>query len=334
MVSTTFQPGPLTGISVLGFVAPNGTDVIPVSAANPLPSGGGGGGGSSIADSLVVDAVGVYWILQDQGAGTFVYYKLSTLVVGTPTAPVVPAAGSNGIQIIEQKYTATAAATGYAIGDILNHVLVVNINTNPPAISQSTWLNITQGTVLAGAPSPADINPIDDNVNATIVGTLPAFAATPTVNVGTMPNVTISGTVPISAASLPLPTGAATSTNQTANTTAITNMAAQLPASLGQKAPAASMSTVSAGRTLSAYPLSMNGSSQTLVTAGQAATYLFVYNPVGNGSVTLNLAGAAAVAGSGVVLPAGASFELAGGVANAVTAIGTNAQTLICFGGA
>ena len=123
----------------------------------PLTSGGGGGGGSSLADNLVVDAAGVYWILQDQGGGTFVYYKLSTLAVGTPTAPVVPAATSTGLQIVDQSYDVITAGTGYAVGDILEHIVVLNIVTVPPTIITSAWINITQGTVLGAVPVAANI---------------------------------------------------------------------------------------------------------------------------------------------------------------------------------
>lgn len=57
--------------------------------------------------------------------------------------------------------------------------------------------------------------------------------------------VSISGSVgtqPISALSLPLPTGAATSANQMATTTALGGIAAQLPVSLGGKTAAGSLS--------------------------------------------------------------------------------------------
>ncbi|WP_292929165.1 hypothetical protein [Novosphingobium sp. PASSN1] len=57
--------------------------------------------------------------------------------------------------------------------------------------------------------------------------------------------VSISGgvsTQPVSAASLPLPTGAATAANQTATNTSLTAISGQLPATLGLKAAAASLS--------------------------------------------------------------------------------------------
>lgn len=62
-------------------------------------------------------------------------------------------------------------------------------------------------------------------VPTAITGTLPAFAAAPTVNIGTAPAIGVTGTFwqatqPISATSLPLPTGAATATGLSAiNTT-------------------------------------------------------------------------------------------------------------------
>ncbi len=66
-----------------------------------------------------------------------------------------------------------------------------------------------------------------------------------TVSVAAPLPVAISGSVgtqAISAASLPLPTGAATAANQTATNTALTAISGQLPASLGTKTSAASLS--------------------------------------------------------------------------------------------
>lgn len=65
------------------------------------------------------------------------------------------------------------------------------------------------------------------------------------VSAGTPLPVTISGSVgtqPISAVSLPLPTGAATAANQATTNTSLGAISTQLPASLGAKAAAASLS--------------------------------------------------------------------------------------------
>lgn len=80
--------------------------------------------------------------------------------------------------------------------------------------------------------------------NVGLTGTLPAFAATPTVNIGTAPSIAVTGTFwqatqPVSAASLPLPTNAALETGgnlatvATQQTNATTAIGAQADAACG-----------------------------------------------------------------------------------------------------
>ena len=49
------------------------------------------------------------------------------------------------------------AATGYAVGDILLHIAVLNVVATPPTIITSAWINITQATVLGTTPLAANI---------------------------------------------------------------------------------------------------------------------------------------------------------------------------------
>lgn len=88
------------------------------------------------------------------------------------------------------------------------------------------------------------------------------------------------------------------------------------------------------GPTISDYGIaSMSGSSEELFTAGEANKYALIYNPTGNNTVYVNLAGGTADSGD-IPIVAGQSLELANGVANAVNIIGTAAETLIAVGGA
>jgi len=81
-------------------------------------------------------------------------------------------------------------------------------------------------------------------------------------------------TLPISAAALPLPTGAATAAGVTTVNTNITNMRAQLPTTIGQKAMTASMSVVVANDqsavpvSAAALPLPSGASTSALQTTG------------------------------------------------------------------
>jgi hypothetical protein len=85
-----------------------------------------------------------------------------------------------------------------------------------------------------------------------ITGTLPNFASPPTVNIGSLPSVTVSNLLaiqPISATALPLPTGAATAANQTTEITSlgtIANNTTGVATSALQTAGNSSLATVAA----------------------------------------------------------------------------------------
>lgn len=323
------------GGSGLFEILRGGTGVVisVASTAAALPTtGGGGGGGSSLADNLIVDAAGVYWILQDQGGGTFVYYKLSTLTVGTPTAPVAPAATSTGSQVVEQSYDVITAATGYAVGDILLHIAVLNVVAIPPAILTSAWINITQGTVLTTAPTAANIviTPTNQAVTAAdgALTTIGAKADAAYAGGGGSASAIALYKGIYNALVTALPAGA----NVIGGVTV-----AQLPVSLGRQTAANSVSTVTAGRTISNYNIaggSITGASQSAVTAGQATAYLNILNPIANaGTVYVDMAGGTASSTNGIPLIPGAQLELPAGVANAVTLIGTAGQPVEIWGG-
>ncbi len=201
---------------VLAAVAVGGAQV---SASNPLPVVFASGG-TSLADQSVVDAAGTFWLVRDNGA-TLSYLNWATGASGTPVAPVAPAGKLTGEQVISTQYNAIAAGTGFASGDVLSHIVILNIATSPASVLASTWANITQGTVLTASPTasslaeitasvavsalpalPAGTNaigsvavtglpalPAGSNAIGTVglTGTLPGFAAAPTVNVGTLP---------------------------------------------------------------------------------------------------------------------------------------------------
>lgn len=101
-----------------------------------------------------------------------------------------------------------------------------------------------------------------------------------------------------------------------------------LPVSL----PAGAQSVKNTGPAISDYSLALDGTSQQLFAAGEAASYAAIQNPLGNDPVTVNLAGGDATA-SGIVLEAGGDITLENGLSNAVTVSGTNAQSVVAFGG-
>ena len=196
----------------------------------PASLSGGGGSGTSLADSSIVDANGVFWLVRDNGT-SLSYLNWATGTSGTPTSPVAPVGTLAGEQVRATQYNATANGVAYATGDVLEHIVVLNIATNPASIISSVWLNITQTYILPSAPPSGNIVEIDSSVTATqgagnagnpwyvtpmgpsgnqlvinssgqiavsntsfsISGTLPAFASTPTFNFPLAAGSTTSG---------------------------------------------------------------------------------------------------------------------------------------------
>lgn len=142
-------------------------------------------------------------------------------------------------------FTATAAATGYAIGDHISKFVVSDASSG--SVSATFWVNMTQGTHLASAPASADITAassgggtassvtVTNTPSVTISGTPSvsvtgtpnvAISGTPTVNVGTMPEVTVKGDaaspVPVTVSGTPAVTVSGTATVAEAHPRAIT----------------------------------------------------------------------------------------------------------------
>ena len=215
---------------VLATLALGGSQI---SQANPLPVTVASGT-TPIADQSVVDSAGTYWLVRDNGTGLS-YINWATGASGTPVAPVAPAGKLTGEQVLSTQYNALAAGTGFAVGDVLAHFVILNIATNPASVLASSWLNLTQGSVLSTTPSTSVITeltasmavtslpPLPAGSNAigsvavstlpalpagantigtvTLGGSLPGFAATPTVALSSLPPLA-SGTNLIGAVNL------------------------------------------------------------------------------------------------------------------------------------
>ena len=120
---------------------------------------------------------------------------------GSTATPVVSnlQAVSNAQNIINESavYTATAAGTGYALGDVIIHSFGIDTGTTPPVVAYGFWFNANSGTILS---------------------------TTPTANTYTQVNQ------PVSVSSLPLPTGAATDVSIQSLLTAVTTLNASINA--------------------------------------------------------------------------------------------------------
>lgn len=96
-------------------------------------------------------------------------------------------------------------------------------------------------------PTGASTSALQSAGNATLLtisGQLPATLGAKTIANSLAVNIASDQVVPISATALPLPTGASTSALQTAGNATLTAISGQLPASLGSKVSASSLSVV------------------------------------------------------------------------------------------
>jgi hypothetical protein len=88
------------------------------------------------------------------------------------------------------------------------------------------------------------------------------------------------------------------------------------------------------GPTITDYSMELTGDNDFPFSPGDAARYLFIFNPIdGNGQISVNLTGADASV-YGMSIAEGGSFELAGGLANEISIVGSGGKTVIVFGGA
>lgn len=167
----------------------------------------------AFADLLVQDTAGSYFIRRevvDQTAGGPPLVQVERLdgTAGSPVGVLIPIKQSQSDSILEDKYYARVAGGGFAAGDSLSNVRVVNGETK--AVTSLGWFNISTQQVLSAAPAPAAIKGYEDLIEellAKIVAVLPASLGIKTA-ANSLPVVLPTDGV------LPLPTGAATGQSQ------------------------------------------------------------------------------------------------------------------------
>ena len=108
-------------------------------------------------------------------------------------------------------------------------------------------VNVNNSALPTGAATETTLSAINTKILA--AGQATMAASSPVVIASNQSAVPVSGTFfqatqPVSAVSLPLPTGAATEAKQDAGNTSLSNIDAKLPASLGQKLTATSLAVV------------------------------------------------------------------------------------------
>lgn len=114
-----------------------------------------------IASTLWTDDSGAFYVRRDtvtesNGTVTVAFFTPAG-APATPGSGLRPASGMKDFEITSTAYTASAAGTGYSIGDSLIHALVLETSGAVPAVAASIWINITTGLILGAAPSGANI---------------------------------------------------------------------------------------------------------------------------------------------------------------------------------
>jgi hypothetical protein len=108
------------------------------------------------SETLWTDDSGAYYVRLDNG-GSLSWTDLAGNTLSAPGTGARPAAGTSAV-IDRTPYQATAAATGYSIGDLIDHVVITDPSTGN--VMSFFWLNTTTGLKLASAPSSANITPM------------------------------------------------------------------------------------------------------------------------------------------------------------------------------
>ena len=97
-----------------------------------------------------------------------VYLVQGSSAVGSGNPLPTSGGGSgSGSTFTYQTWVAKTAATGYAVGDLIQQVEEWNASVTPATYVGTLWRNLTQETTLAGAPAAANITPISTALGAT-----------------------------------------------------------------------------------------------------------------------------------------------------------------------
>ena len=99
------------------------------------------------------ETLNAYVVSWENTDGTTASPTLANLVIAGASS----SSGTNTVDQINLNYNATAAGTGFSIGDTLIHSYGLNTATSPATLSYSVWLNASTGTVLTSVPSAGSI---------------------------------------------------------------------------------------------------------------------------------------------------------------------------------
>lgn len=193
---------------------------------------------AEFSESIWVDATGTFFIrrvVYSENLETYtVEYTLADGSTYSPTAPIEPASAGTDRELVVTSYTVVTSGTGYTIGDIVQQINVFDVVSD--TLQSTIWYNQTTDLTISPAPNIAHLQPEGSiqsiasatgtqadsaytTGNGTIISLLKGlFGKLATLGqknmAGSAPVVIASdqSTIPVSTASLPLPSGAATET--------------------------------------------------------------------------------------------------------------------------
>jgi hypothetical protein len=204
-------------------------------------TGGVGGSTTIVTESLWTDDNGIFYIRVNTG-GTITWTFANGTATSAPGASGRPAAGPS-IIMDRSAYQATAAGTGYSIGDFVNHYVTADPATG--AVIAHFWINATTEQLLGSAPSSANISPISTTVVGSATSAKQDTGNTSLASLDTKTPALVAGASPVSlpaatVATLTPPaaiTGFATAAAQTAAQTSLSSLDTKTPALIAGAVP-------------------------------------------------------------------------------------------------
>lgn len=203
---------------------------------------------AEFSETVWVDATGTFFIrrvVYSENLETYtVEYTLADGSTYSPTAPIEPASAGTDRELVVTSYTVVTSGTGYTIGDIVQQINIFNVQSD--TLETTIWYNQTTDLTISPAPTIAHLTPEGSiqsiasatgtqadvaytTGNGTIISLLKGlfgkFGTLGQKNMaGSAPVVIASdqSTIPVSTASLPLPSGAATEATLATRATEVT----------------------------------------------------------------------------------------------------------------
>jgi len=206
-----------------------------------------------LESTIWTDDSGAYYVRRDvvnEGTGAItISWTTPDGSSATPGSGLKPLSTAQR-SVTQELFVATASAAGYSSGDFLARLLILDVNASTPVVTQ-VWYNLSTSAVIA-APSAANVTPSDESITiassalptgaATAANQSTANSSLSSIESKLPSSLTVSATrllvdgsgvtQPISAASLPLPSGAATATNQSTANSSLSSIESKLPSSL------------------------------------------------------------------------------------------------------